>query len=302
MLKLLSKLSKRRSKPENGYRVYTREFDQTVDQADLDRIIGPLSLEEKIELEEAWRVFEHALSSWRISANLHALEKAAGILAALSPAQRQDTTVSLLIDHSGSMKGQSILLAAAAAEIAYEFLTRLGCSVEVLGFTTTTWKGGLSRKKWLSLGAQPQPGRLCDVLHIIYRSADQFISPVIGLSLKNMLRRDLLKENVDGEAIEWAAHRLSGRKEAHRVLLVLSDGVPMDDSTAQANGESYLLGHLKSVLARLDKDSSICVGSVGLRFDVQALYSNGIVVEGTDNLAIGMIDMVSDLLRKSHER
>lgn len=298
--KFLARLFEKRRKHAFDYRVYTREYDRIVKQDDLPRILNRLSDEEAVELAKAWNAFEFALTSWKTTGALHALDKATAIASRLTPAQRQDTVFSLLVDHSGSMRGQSILLAAAAVDITCEFLVRLGCKVEVLGFTTSKWKGGLSREKWKRSGEREQPGRLCDLLHIVYRSADEDGSPTLGYRLRNMLRPDLLKENVDGEAVEWAVSRLLKQRQTKKILLTVSDGVPMDDSTALANGEAYLLEHLKSVLVRLADEQSLRVAAVGLGFDVRTIYGDGITVENADGLATAMIDMACSLLVKSH--
>lgn len=298
--KFLSRLFEKRRKQTFDYRVYTREYDRIVKQDELPRVLNRLSDDEAIELAKAWNAFEFALTSWKTTGALHGLEKAKTITAQLTPTQRQDTVFSLLVDHSGSMRGQSILLAAAAVEITCEFLVRLGCKVEVLGFTTSRWKGGLSREKWKRSGRRDRPGRLCDLLHIVYRSADEDDSPTLGYRLRNMLRPDLLKENVDGEAVEWAVSRLMKQRQAKKILLTVSDGVPMDDSTALENGEAYLLKHLKSVLGRLADEQSLRVAAVGLGFDVRTIYGDGITVENADVLATTMIDMAYSLLVKSH--
>ncbi len=298
--KFLCRLFEKRCKQAFDYRAYTREYDRIVKQDELPRVLNRLSDDEAIELAKAWNAFEFALTSWKTTGALNGLEKTKAITAQLTPAQRQDTVFSLLVDHSGSMRGQSILLAAAAVEITCEFLVRLGCKVEILGFTTSNWKGGLSREKWKRAGRRDRPGRLCDLLHIVYRSADEDGSPTLGYRLRNMLRPDLLKENVDGEAVEWAVSRLMKQRQAKKILLTVSDGVPMDDSTALENGEAYLLEHLKSVLGRLADEQSLRVAAVGLGFDVRTIYGDGITVENADVLATTMIDMAYSLLVKSH--
>lgn len=298
--KFLSRLFGKHRKHAFDYRVYTREYDRIVKQNELPRLLNRLSDDEAVELAKAWNAFQFALMLWKTAGALHALDKVKTITAQLTPAQRQDTVFSLLIDHSGSMRGQPILLAAAAVEITYEFLVRLGCKVEVLGFTTSKWKGGLSREKWKRCGRRDRPGRLCDLLHIVYRSADEDGSPTLGYCLRNMLRPDLLKENVDGEAVEWAVSRLMKQRQAKKILLTVSDGVPMDDSTALENGEAYLLKHLKSVLGRLADEQSLRVAAVGLGFDVRTIYGDGITIENVDGLATAMVDMACSLLVKSH--
>ncbi len=276
------------------YTVYTRNFDSTVWAYELGDVLGRLSPNDSAALEQSWRLFETSLISWRTECSLKAIEASREIATQLPEARLADTVVSLLIDHSGSMRGQSILMAAAAADIAQNFLRQLGCKVEVLGFTTSSWRGGRSRMHWERSGESERPGRLCDLLHIIYSSADTTSTSGLGRGVKNMLRPDLLKENVDGEALEWAAERLFSRTEKSKLLLVLSDGVPADDSTLIANDRHYLIRHLAQVISKLEKDDRIGLMAIGLGHDVGSYYKASRRIDSSHQFGFAVIELLKD--------
>ena len=209
------------------YSVYTRDFDRVVRAEELDGVLGPPSQGRGGRVAGGVvRVRRRAVQR-KTRHHLEALEASTRLRAALTDDQLADTVVAILIDHSGSMKGQSIMLAAAAADVAQNFVSQLGAAVEVLGFTTVSWKGGQSRRRWLRRGRRPaKPGRLCDLLHIVYRPAEDPRASASGWGFRPMLRPDLLKENVDGEALEWAAARLRACPQTRKMLLVISDGRP----------------------------------------------------------------------------
>lgn len=196
------------------------------------------------------------------------------------------------------MRGQSILMAAAAADAAQDFLRNLGCKVEVLGYTIASWKGGNSRKRWQNAGSPRRPGRLCDLLNIIYRSADDMRVSSLGHRLKNMLRPDLLKENIDGEALQWASERLLRAPERHKFLLVLSDGVPMDDSTFAANGADFLTQHLQQVILGLESDERLSVMAVNLGHQAADFYKTSRRLDMPANLGPEVIDMLREAIEK----
>lgn len=276
------------------YRVYTREFDKTIAAYQLDEVLGKLSPDDAAALEQSWHILETSLMAWRTECSLKAIEASREIGAHVTKAQLADTVVSLLIDHSGSMRGQSILMAAAAVDIAQNFLRQLGCQVEILGFTTSSWKGGKSRIKWERSGKIEKPGRLCDLLHIIYRSAADSRTSGMVYSLKHMLRPDLLKENVDGEALEWAAGRLFDRSEASKVLLVFSDGAPVDDSTLTQNAPHYLFHHLTQVISTLENDERIRLMAIGLGHDVGKCYKTSRRIDSSDQFGLAVIDLLKE--------
>lgn len=206
----------------------------------------------------------------------------------------RDTVVSLLIDNSGSMRGRPITTAALSADILARTLERCGVKVEILGFTTRDWKGGESRKAWLNANRPAQPGRLNDLRHIIYKSADtRFHRAKRNLAL--MLKDGMLKENIDGEAIWWAYQRLLARREYRRILMVISDGAPVDDSTLSANTGSYLDRHLREVIAHIEGDKRIELVAIGIGHDVTRYYSRAVTLHDAEQLGDTMVAEVTKL-------
>jgi cobaltochelatase CobT len=195
----------------------------------------------------------------------------------------RDTVVSLLIDNSGSMRGRPIMVAAVCADILARTLERCAVKVEVLGFTTRAWKGGASRDDWLKAGKPPAPGRLNDLRHIIYKSADapwRRARKNLGL----MMREGLLKENIDGEALLWAHQRLVGRPEQRRILMVISDGAPVDDSTLSVNSGHYLERHLRKVIAEIEGKSPVELIAIGIGHDVTRYYRRAVTIVDVEQL------------------
>ncbi|WP_341487128.1 cobalamin biosynthesis protein CobT [Pararhizobium sp. A13] len=280
-----------------GYHVFTREFDVVVHSYELDSILGRLPANKKNDYFEAWHTFENALQKWRIKAHIAGLEASCEIRAEKSPEALENTLVTILVDHSGSMAGQSILLTAATCDVTMDFLSLLGVQYEVLGFTTVGWKGGKSRELWERQNRPAAPGRLADTLHIIYKSAKLPGRPVKTELLKPMLRRDLLKENIDGEAIEWAISRQMETSAGKRIILVLSDGVPADDSTLLANDRDFLNRHLSEVIARTQQEGAIELVGVGIGFAASQFYSNSVIVKDVGDLGITVIDTLSRVIR-----
>ncbi len=204
------------------------------------------------------------------------------------------TVVSLLIDNSGSMRGRPIMMAAMCADILSRVLERCGVKVEVLGFTTAEWKGGKSRKKWLEHGSPPAPGRLNDVQHIIYKSADlPYRKARANLAL--MLKETILKENIDGEAILWAYERLLNRPEERKILMVISDGAPVDDATLSSNPGNYLDQHLRQVIHSLEKDHLVELLAIGIGHDVTNYYSHAVKIDHVEALADAMVSELTQL-------
>ena len=195
----------------------------------------------------------------------------------------RDTVVSLLIDNSGSMRGRPIGIAAMSADLLAQTLERCGVKVEILGFTTRTWKGGRSREKWLASGKPATPGRLNDLRHIVYKSADMPWRRA-RRSLGLMLREGLLKENIDGEALLWAHERLIGRPEQRRILMVISDGAPVDDSTLSVNSGNYLERHLREVIDRIESLSPVELIAIGIGHDVTRYYRRAVTLTDVEQL------------------
>jgi len=281
---------------DTRYRVFTRAFDVEISAEKLDTVLGVLTPAEQSSFDEAWRALSGALQGWRTKVHLVALEAARRIRSAVAGPQLQDTTVTILVDQSGSMRGQSMILAAAATDVACDFLVRLGASVEVLGFTTVRWKGGQSREKWLRERRPAHPGRLSDLLHIVYRSTEFAGSGAGGWPLRSMLRPDLPKENIDGEAVEWAASRLRQRPNSIKILLVVSDGASVDDSTLAANDPFILERHLRGVIDGLEASPDVRIGAVGIGFDVDKYYSASTTVTTPDDLGDAMVGLLERLI------
>jgi cobaltochelatase CobT len=209
----------------------------------------------------------------------------------------KDTIVSLLIDNSGSMRGRPISIAAMCADVLARTLERCGVASEILGFTTRAWKGGQSREQWLAEGRPPTPGRLNDLRHIIYKRADEpYRHSRRNLGL--MMREGLLKENIDGEALLWAHRRLLGRPEERRILMVISDGAPVDDSTASANGGSYLERHLRQVIGWIEEKSNIELAAIGIGHDVTRYYSRAVTIMDAEQLGGALIEQLAALFEK----
>ena len=210
----------------------------------------------------------------------------------------KDTVVSLLIDNSGSMRGRPISIAATCADVLARTLERCGVSTEILGFTTRGWKGGQSREMWLSDGRPPHPGRLNDLRHIVYKRADEPYRHA-RKSLGLMMREGLLKENIDGEALLWAHTRLLARPEERRILLVISDGAPVDDSTASANGGTYLERHLRQVIGWIEGRSSIELAAIGIGHDVTRYYARAVTIMDAEQLGGALIEQLAALFDKN---
>ncbi len=206
----------------------------------------------------------------------------------------RDTVVTLLIDNSGSMRGRPISIAAICADVLARTLERCAVKVEILGFTTRAWKGGLSREKWLAQGREMQPGRLNDLRHIVYKSADapwRRTRENLGL----MMKEGLLKENIDGEALEWAHRRLLGRREQRKILMVISDGAPVDDSTLSVNPANYLEKHLRDVIAMVEKRKAVELLAIGIGHDVTRYYQRAVTITDVDQLAGAMTEQLAGL-------
>lgn len=213
-----------------------------------------------------------------------------------------DTVVSLLIDNSGSQRGKAIALAAVSSEIIAATLERCGVCTEILGFTTTAWKGGESRKKWLAAGRPAQPGRLNDLLHIQYKSAGMpWRKARANMGL--MLMPDLLKENIDGEALIWAHERLMAMPKERRILMVISDGAPVDDSTLSANKQGYLDAHLRKVVKLIEKRSAesssmVELAAIGIGHDVNRYYSRAMTLRHAEDLGAALLTQLSQLFTR----
>ena len=206
----------------------------------------------------------------------------------------KDTVVTILVDSSGSMRGRSMTTAAISADIIGATLDRCNIKTEILGFTTKHWKGGDSRKLWVECGKPSNPGRLNDLRHIIFKPADlawRRAKKNLGL----MLREGLLKENVDGEALLWACGRLFKRPEQRQILMVISDGAPVDDSTLSTNSTSYLDNHLKQVIKEIENKTDIDLVAIGIGHDVTRYYSKAVTIHRAEELGGVMLEQLTEL-------
>jgi cobaltochelatase CobT len=210
----------------------------------------------------------------------------------------RDTVVTLLLDNSGSMRGRPITVAATCADILARTLERCGVKVEILGFTTRAWKGGQAREHWLTAGKPANPGRLNDLRHIIYKSADapwRRVRKNLGL----MMREGLLKENIDGEALDWAHKRLLGRSEQRKILMMISDGAPVDDSTLSVNAGNYLERHLRWVIEEIETRSPVELIAIGIGHDVTRYYRRAVTIVDAEELGGAMTEKLAELFEET---
>jgi cobaltochelatase CobT len=214
----------------------------------------------------------------------------------------RDTIVTLLLDNSGSMRGRPIMVAAMCADILARTLERCAVKTEILGFTTRAWKGGQSREKWIADGKPPHPGRLNDLRHIIYKDADEPWRRA-RKSLGLMMREGLLKENIDGEALMWAHNRIVGRPEQRKILMVISDGAPVDDSTLSVNAGNYLERHLRRVIEEIEEKSDVELTAIGIGHDVTRYYRKAVTIVDAEQLGGAMTEQLIGLFHeeKGHE-
>jgi cobaltochelatase CobT len=213
----------------------------------------------------------------------------------------RDTSVTILLDNSGSMRGRPIMVAAMCADILARTLERCAVKVEILGFTTRAWKGGQSREKWIAAGKPPHPGRLNDLRHIIYKAADEPLRRA-RRNLGLMMREGLLKENIDGEALMWAHNRAIARTEQRRILMVISDGAPVDDSTLSVNAGNYLERHLRNVIEDIETRSPVELVAIGIGHDVTRYYRRAVTIVDAEQLGGAMTEQLTSLFVEEHAR
>jgi cobaltochelatase CobT len=313
----------RRDKPladnENVYKPYVRAFDEEVDAEDLcdseelarlrqqldqqlqhlQGVVSKLAnrLQRKLMAQQT-RSWDFDLDEGILDAGRLARVVTNPLLALSFKQERdtdfRDTVVSLLIDNSGSMRGRPITVAAMCGDILSRTLERCGVKVEVLGFTTRAWKGGQARERWVADGKPRNPGRLNDLRHIIYKAADapwRRARKNLGL----MLREGLLKENIDGEALQWAYKRLMGRPEHRRILMVISDGAPVDDSTLSVNPGNYLEKHLREVIREIENREAVELIAIGIGHDVTRYYRRAVTIVDAEELGGTMMKKLTEL-------
>jgi cobaltochelatase CobT len=301
------------------YKVYTEEFDEIVeatelcDFEELDRLrayldsqlTGLQGVVTRLANRLQRRLMAQQNRSWDFDQEEGLLDAARLARVVVSPGHSlsykvereqefKDTVVTLLIDNSGSMRGRPISIAAISADIMARTLERCGVKVEILGFTTRAWKGGQSREKWLASGKPAQPGRLNDLRHIIYKNADEPMRRA-RKNLGLMMREGLLKENIDGEALIWAHNRLLGRSEDRRILMVISDGAPVDDSTLSVNSAGYLETHLRKVIDWIERQSPVQLVAIGIGHDVTRYYKRAVTIMDVEQLGGTIVEQLAGL-------
>ena len=305
------------------YQVFSERFDETIkaedlcDSEELDRLRGfldkQLSHLQGVVTRLANRLQRRLMAqqnrSWDFDLEEGMLDSARLPRIVIDPMQPlafkrerdtnfRDTVVTLLLDNSGSMRGRPITVAATCADILARTLERCGVRVEILGFTTRTWKGGQSREAWLAAGKPANPGRLNDLRHIIYKAADtpwRRSRRNLGL----MMREGLLKENIDGEALAWAHNRLLARPEQRRILMMISDGAPVDDSTLSVNPGNYLERHLRRVIEEIETRSPVELIAIGIGHDVTRYYRRAVTIVDAEELGGAMTEKLAELFEES---
>ncbi len=322
-------------RPENPLTSLPRDFDYKVYSPAFDEMVGAEELCEEEELDRLRAFLDKQLAnlqgvvgrlanrlqrrlmaqqnrSWDFDLEEGYLDPARLVRVVIDPMQPlsfkqerdtkfRDTVVTLLLDNSGSMRGRPITVAATCADILARTLERCGVSVEILGFTTRAWKGGQAREKWLRDGKPANPGRLNDLRHIVYKSADapwRRARRNLGL----MMREGLLKENIDGEALLWAHNRLIGRPEQRKILMMISDGAPVDDSTLSVNPGNYLERHLRAVIELIENRSPVELLAIGIGHDVTRYYRRAVTIVDAEELAGAMTEQLAGLFGEEGAR
>uniref|UniRef100_UPI002FCAA21F cobaltochelatase subunit CobT n=1 Tax=Brevundimonas sp. TaxID=1871086 RepID=UPI002FCAA21F len=303
----------------DAYRVFTTAYDEVVDAADLcdpnelerlralldQQLTALSSVVSRLANKLQRRLMAQQNRSWHFDLEEGVLDTARLTRIITDPTSPlsfkaesespfRDTVVTLLLDNSGSMRGRPIMVAAVCADILARTLERCGVKVEILGFTTRAWKGGQAREAWITAGKPANPGRLNDLRHIIYKSADapwRRAKKSLGL----MMREGLLKENIDGEALTWAHERLLARTESRRILMVISDGSPVDDSTQSANAALYLDKHLRQIIAEIETRSPVELMAIGIGHDVTRWYRRAVTIVDVEQLAGAMVENLAAL-------
>jgi len=318
--------SRRNEVDPNAYKAFTTQFDEVVDAADLcdpdelarlrmmldqqlQHLQGVIS---KLANRLQRRLMAKQTRSWEFDLDEGILDAARLSRVVVNPVlplsfkreketDFRDTVVGLLIDNSGSMRGRPISIAAMSADILARTLERCAVKTEILGFTTRAWKGGQAREAWLSAGKPANPGRLNDLRHIIYKAADQpwrRARKNLGL----MLREGILKENIDGEALMWAHNRLIARPEQRRILMVISDGAPVDDSTLSVNAGNYLERHLREVIQYIEGRSPVELVAIGIGHDVTRYYRRAVTIVDAEQLGGTMMNKLAELFDEDDGR
>jgi cobaltochelatase CobT len=311
---------------EPAYKIFSTAFDETIDadelcdgeeltrlRAYLDQQLANLSsVVSRLANRLQRRLMAQQNRSWSFDLEEGMLDVARLTRVIVDPTaplsfkqesdtEFRDTCVTLLIDNSGSMRGRPIMVAAVCADILARTLERCGVKVEILGFTTRAWKGGSTRDEWIKAGKPPTPGRLNDLRHIIYKAADAPYRRA-RRNLGLMMREGLLKENIDGEALIWAHQRTIGRSEARKILMVISDGAPVDDSTLSVNSGHYLERHLRQVIAEIETASPVELIAIGIGHDVTRYYRRAVTIVDVEQLGGAITEQLASLFEEEPKR
>ena len=301
------------------YKAYTQKFDEEIEAAELcdneeldrlrtyldSQLAGLQGVVTRLANRLQRRLMAQQSRSWDFDQEEGMLDAARLTRVVVSPGHAlsykierdtefKDTVVTLLIDNSGSMRGRPISIAAISADILARTLERCGVKTEILGFTTRAWKGGQSREMWLSDGRPANPGRLNDLRHILYKKADEPWRRA-RRNLGLMMREGLLKENIDGEALMWAHDRLLRRPEDRRILMVISDGAPVDDSSLSVNPAGFLESHLRKVIDWIENQSPVQLAAIGIGHDVTRYYKRSVTIMDVEQLGGTIIEQLADL-------
>ncbi len=289
-------------KPANAaYRIYTTEFDEVIDGATLFVRADTAPQDKTARINPYVNVDYDALM--RMSATLRTKCRAlhAHLLQTLSREARDDTIVSLLFDHSGSLRGLPALALAEAAEALADALTSAGITTDVLGFTTVRWRGGRSREKWANDGCPPLPGRLNDVLYVVH--VDGSIGPSPGPHIFPGMRQDIvLKENIDGEALQWAFDRLTANHRTKKILIVVSDGAPVDDSTLNDNWPTILSDHAEQIASQIALSKEVTLGAIGIGYAVGPYFPSSATAQNLSAIATVVPAFVEKMVLDAHRR
>ena len=317
----------RRNEPvETAYHAYTTEFDEVIDAAELcddeergrlrknldQQLAGLQGVIARLANRLQRRLLAKQLREWDFDLDEGLLDAARLDRVVTTPSRPlaykqeketafKDTVVSLLLDNSGSMRGRPIMVAAMSADILAGTLERCGVKVEILGFTTRAWKGGQARERWINDGKPANPGRLNDLRHIVYKAADLPLRRA-RKNLGLMLREGLLKENIDGEALAWAHERLLARPEQRRILVVISDGAPVDDSTLSVNRSNYLERHLREVINTIQTRSSVELLAIGIGHDVTRYYERAVTLVDAEQLGGAIMEELAALFENEPDQ
>ncbi|WP_306222729.1 cobaltochelatase CobT-related protein [Bosea beijingensis] len=283
------------------YRVFTKAHDREIRLEDLDAALGPMDVAQHREFEASKQACSIGLKEWQAEANIRALLWRNQLAEIISDVDRRNAAVCILLDLSGSMRGQKMMMVVGALGVFGVVPQAFGMQCEILGFTTLGWRGGRSREDWVKAGKPRWPGRLNDLLHLVVADADVRDSARLA-NFSLLLRPDLLKENIDGEAVEWACSRLMARQVERRALIVISDGAPVDDATLSANEPDILSDHLQEIMEIVRERSEIEVFGIGIDYSPAQYYPTSQVAATPDELLDALFRTLLNFLKSKRPK